>query len=234
MAEYYDDPAVRYDAGLRYSDPVPPLERNEMSQVVTGLSGLNAAGVIQLGKNVHTALNGNVNVPTANPTLPALQTLITTAETKNDAYEAEKDVLRTKRNERDAAVEALADGLRTEAVTVQSATAGDPDKIETTGFRARRHGTPIGIPAQVQNLKVTAGEAEGTLGLSWAAMSGIDTFELESATDPAGAWTPKGTVKKCRTTVNSFTSGTRIYLRVRAVGAAGAGAWSDIASKTVP
>ena len=52
-----------------------------MPLIVTGLTAMTDAELIQFAKNVHTALKGNANVPAPNPTLPALQTLITTAET---------------------------------------------------------------------------------------------------------------------------------------------------------
>ena len=59
---------------------------------------------------------------------------------------------------------------------------------------------------------------------------------MEVSPDPIGAntWTYKGTVTKAKATINSFVSGTRIWLHVRAIGAAGPGPWSDPAVKTVP
>ena len=170
------------------------------------------------------------------PTLQALQSLIATAEMGVNAYEAEKDVLRTRKNVRDEAIKALCDGLRIEADTVQAATGGNPDKIESSGFRIRARGTPVGTPAQVTSLALAAGPADGTLKAAWKPVRGVRSYELEASPDPMTptSWIYKGTVTKSKATVNSFVSGATVWLRVRGIGAAGPGPWSDPAVKTVP
>ena len=192
--------------------------------------------VIQFAKQVHTALTGNLNVPAPNPPLSTLQSLIATAESSMDAYEAERGILRNKKNLRDEAMKALCHGLRLEAHTVQAATSGDPDKMDTAGFRAGKRPTPVGIPAQVTGLVLEAGPIEGTLKAGWKPVRGVKVYEIETSPDPIGAntWSYKGTATKAKATINSFISGTRIWLHVRAIGAAGPGPWSDPAVKTVP
>jgi hypothetical protein len=192
--------------------------------------------VIQFAKQVHTALTGNPNVPGPNPPLSTLHNLIATAESTSDAYEAEKAILRNKKNLRDEAMKALCNGLRLEADTVQAATGGDPDKLETAGFRASKPPSPVGIPAQVTRLVLEAGSIESTLKACWKPVRGVKVYEIESSPDPIGAstWTYKGTVTKAKATMNSFVSGSRIWLHVRAIGTAGPGPWSDPAVKTVP
>jgi hypothetical protein len=207
-----------------------------MPLIVTGLNILTDAELIRFAKDVHTALEGNTNVPAPNPTLPDLQNLIAAAETSVHAYEAEKALLRKKKNARDEAIKALCHGLRIEADTVQAATGGDPDKIETTGFRVRAQPTPVGTPAPVTNLVLAAGPVDGTLKAAWKPVRGIRSYELEASPDPAtpASWSFKGTVTKSKATVNSFTSGARVWLRVRGIGTAGPGPWSDPAVKIVP
>jgi hypothetical protein len=207
-----------------------------MPLIVTGLNTLTDAELIQFAKNVRTALKGNANVPDPNPTLPALQTLITTAETGVHSYEAEKEVLRARKKVRDEAIKALCDGLRIEADTVQAVTGGQADKIETTGFRIRLRPTPVGTPAKATNLVLTPGPTDGTLKAAWKPVRGVRSYELEASPDPMtpASWIFKGTVTKSKATVNSFTSGAKVWLRVRGIGAAGPGPWSDPAGKTVP
>ena len=192
--------------------------------------------VIQFAKQVHTALTANPNVPAPNPPLSTLQQFIAAAESSTDAYEAERAILRNKKNLRDEAVKALCNGLRLEADTVQAATGGDPDKMETAGFRAGKRPSPVGIPAQVTRLVLEAGPIEGTLKACWKPVRGVKVYEIETSPDPIGAntWSYKGTATKAKATINSFISGTRIWLHVRAIGAAGPGPWSDPAVKTVP
>jgi hypothetical protein len=207
-----------------------------MTSIVTGLTRMTDVQVIQFAKQVHTALTGNPNVPAPNPPLSTLQSLIATAESSTDAYEAEKAILRNKKNLRDEAMKALCNGLRLEADAVQAATSGAPDKMATTGFRASKRPSPVGIPAQVMRLVLEAGPIDGTLKASWKPVRGVKVYEMETTSDPTGAnaWAYKGTVTKAKATINSFVSGTRIWLRVRAIGAAGPGPWSDPAVKTVP
>jgi hypothetical protein len=207
-----------------------------MASIVTGLTRMTDVQVIQFAKKVHTALMDNANVPAPNPPLPRLQELIAMAETSMDGYETEKAVLRNRKNLRDEALKALCNGLRLEADTVQAATNGDPDRMETTGFRAGKRPSPVGTPAQVTRLVLEAGPTEGTLKASWKPVRGVKVYEMETSPDPMGAntWAYKGTATKTRAIINNFTSGTRIWLHVRAIGAAGAGPWSDPAVKTVP
>jgi hypothetical protein len=134
------------------------------------------------------------------------------------------------------AVQALADGLRTEAFTVEVATGGLAAKIITTGFELRSNGSPIGVPTQVVNLSLKASDLEGALKAAWKKVHGADSYEIQVSPDPMtpSTWTPKGTVTKTRAELGGFTSGQRIWLRVRVIGAAGAGRWSDPSVKTVP
>jgi hypothetical protein len=65
---------------------------------------------------------------------------------------------------------------------------------------------------------------------------GVRSYELEASPDPMtpASWIYKGTVTKSKATVNSFMSGAKVWVRVRGIGAAGPGHWSDPAVKTVP
>ena len=143
--------------------------------------------VIQFAKNVHSALNGNPNVPSPNPPLSALQSLIATAETSVSAYDAEKLMLRNKKNLRDEAIRALCNGLRLEADAVQAATNGDPERLATTGFQAGKKPSPVGTPAQVTRLGLEAGPADGTLKASWKPVYGVKAYEMETTQDPIGS-----------------------------------------------
>ena len=235
MAQY-GDPNARYGSSY-YDGYVPPVESNSvMAKIKLDLSNKNSADKIQFGKNVHTGLTGNASVLTPAPTLTALQTGITAAETANDAYEAEKDTIKTKKLARDAAVAALVDLLRAEAVTVQAATGGDATKILSTGFEVAASPTPASAPGQVLDLRVVASDHEGALKASWKRVVSAQRYELQASMDPptATSWTLKSSSNKTRAEVNSFTSGQRIWLRARAINAAGEGAWSDPSVKTVP
>jgi hypothetical protein len=232
---HYGDPDARYGA-CYYDGYVPPIAVTVMAKIKLDLYRKTVAAIIQFGKNVHTGLTGNAYVPTPAPTPAALQTGITNAETANDAYEMEKETVKAKKLARDAAVKALADLLRAEAVTVQAATGGDPAKILTTGFEVANGPTPAGVPDQVQHLEVSASNHDGALKAVWKKTPGAQRYELQASVDPPAptSWTLRSSATKTRADVNGFVSGVRIWLRVRAVNAAGEGPWSDPAVKTVP
>jgi hypothetical protein len=207
-----------------------------MAAIATGLTRMTDVQVIQFARNVHMALTGNLNVPNPYPTLPVLQNLISTAESCRDAYEVQKSILRSKKSLRDEALRALCDGLRLLANTVQAATGGDPDKMKTTGFLLGKRPSPVGTPVQVTELALEAGATEGTLKASWKPVRGVKVYEVETNSDGAAAlaWAHKDTVTKAKAHLNSFVSGCRIWVRVRAIGTAGPGSWSEPVVKTVP
>ena len=62
-------------------------------------------------------------------------------------------------------------------------------------------------------------------------------YEMQTSVDPVTptSWQFKDVSVASSTSLNSFTSGTKIWSRVRAVGADNnKGPWSDPAAKTVP
>jgi hypothetical protein len=207
-----------------------------MAKVKTGFKGKSKAELLTYAKGIHTGLTGNPYVTTASPTTAVIQTKITAAETAEDDYQASKDATTTKRALRDAAFLDLENILRAEAVTVQTVTGGILAEILSTGFEVADSPTTHPAPDQVLNLRVTASDNEGTLKASWKRVPFTQQYEYQSCVDPItpGGWAMKGSSKRTRANVNSFTSGQKIWLRVRAVNGAGEGAWSDPASKIVP
>src|SRR5204862_3951863 len=110
-------------------------------------------------------------------------------------------------------------------------------KWEAIGFQTKGQPTPIGPLPQVLNLVVTAGDNDGTLDVAFDPVRGAQSYELQTSVDPVSptSWAFKMSAGKSSATVNGFTSGAKMWIRVRAVGAANAtGPWSDPAVKTVP
>jgi outer membrane protein assembly factor BamB len=88
----------------------------------------------------------------------------------------------------------------------------------------------------VANLAITSGDSAGELDLQWDPIPGAKTYEIQTSPDPmtSTSWTSQPSVTKSKTVILGLTSGARVWARVRAVNAAGQGAWSDPATKIVP
>jgi len=208
-----------------------------MAKVKLGLSRLGPDELVTLANTIKTAMTGNANFTTPNPTLAALGTLITTAQTKIASYESAKAAVDTALSDRDTALAALRAGLSQEADYVQNVSAGDATKIESAGMSVRDDGSPIGTPTQVLNLVVTAGDNDGTLDASWDPVRGAASYEIQTSVDPVSgtSWAFKQSATKSNANIAGLTSGTKMWVRVRAVGSGNStGPWSDPATKVVP
>jgi hypothetical protein len=235
---FYDAPALRYDSAARY-DVVSPSQQGKkaMAKVKLGLRSLNPDGIVALANTIKTAMTANANFTTPNPALTALGTLITTAQTKIAAYNTAKAAAELALTDRDTAVAALCAGLTQEAAYVENVSGGDTAKIESAGMSVRADAAPVGPPTQALNLVLSAGDNEGPLDGSWDPVRGANSYEIQTSPEPVTgtSWAYKMTAGKSSATLTGLTSGTRMWVRVRAIGADNAtGPWSDPAVKTVP
>lgn len=193
--------------------------------------------VLGLASAIVTAMTGNANFTTPNPALAALTTLKTTAQTKINTYNSALIAAQTAMTDRDAAVEALCAGLTQEAAYVENISGGDALKIESAGMGVRAPSTPVGQMTQVLNLVLTAGDFEGTLDAGWDPNYGASGYELQTSADPVtgASWVTKMMATKSSATLGPLTTGNRVWVRARAIGAGNVpGPWSDPAVKTVP
>jgi len=89
----------------------------------------------------------------------------------------------------------------------------------------------------VLNLVLTAGDNDGTLDAAWDPLHGAGSYEVQISVDPVSStsWAFKTVANKSSVTLDGLTSGAKIWVRVRGVGAGNnKGPWSDPAVKTVP
>ena len=101
----------------------------------------------------------------------------------------------------------------------------------------RADAAPVGPPTQVLNLVVTEGDNEGSLDVSWDALRGANSYEIWTSLDPVTptSYAFKKSASRSSETVNGFTSGAKMWMKVRAIGAGSeTGPFSDPATKTVP
>lgn len=104
---------------------------------------------------------------------------------------------------------------------------GGESMILSAGIAVRAVKTPATIPGPVMNLSVTASDNAGAVDVHWDPLPGAKTYEVQTSADPftTTSFTTADTVTKSSTTLNGLTSGTRVWVRVRAINSAGKGAW---------
>jgi len=226
-----------YDGSARYDDFTVPLTRKKMKPKL-GLDRLKPQEVVALGKTVKAAMTTNAaTFPNANPTMVALGALITAAEdgiTASDTADATAKLVRT---QRDTLVAALAAGLTQEAGYVESRAAGSATIIEQAGMAVKAPSEPIGPMPQVLELAVTASDHEGWLDWMCKPVRGVSSYEVWTSADPMteASWKFAFSSSKSSGTLKGLTSGSKVWVRVRAVGAdTDPGPWSDPAVKVVP
>ena len=233
----YDTPGLTYDSGVFYDAvSVPQLPRKNMAKVKLNLDRLSDVQLILKSKDIKTKLTGNVNFPTTTPSLVDYGVLITAAETGLAASDAANATAKQKTTEKNTVMDALRRGTAQLGTSVEATSGGDAAKIQSAGMDVKATSTPIGTPAQVQDFALSAGDHDGELDAQWSPVNGAKSYELETSPDPITltSWGNKQATTKSKLTITGLTSGTRVWARVRALGAAGPGNWSDPATKIVP
>ena len=165
-----------------------------------------------------------------------LQPLYDAADEAQNHVKELEDQLDTARTARDVAVDALTDGVTQAAKDCASGAKGDPVKLTALTFVIAGAHEPVGPMPQPTSFELTTSEREGCLDGDCDAVEGAKYFEIQTATNPndPATFRPLVTVPASKFTLENLASGTRIWGRIRAMGAAGSGPWSDWSGKIVP
>jgi hypothetical protein len=235
---FYDDASglTRYDSGVLFYDSFAPVagERKRM-KITLNLSKKKILECITLGRLVVQKMTGNAKFTTPDPALADITAAATAAETANTAYESSKDTTAQLLLVRNQKWDALNQLITFEAGYVERHSDTEADVV-SAGFtpRVTGPGTP---PGQVHNLSLSAGDNDATLDAHWDPEPNHKGFELEFSADPVtpSSWQGRRFVSTSSTTLTGLTSGSRIWVRVRALGSNSFTApWSDAISKIVP
>ncbi len=91
---------------------------------------------------------------------------------------------------------------------------------------------------QVLDLALTPGDNPGSVDAMWKPVAGARSYERQvNTTEPnvEANWSFKKSTSKSSHTLTGLTSGTKVWVRVRAIGTNdNAGPYSDPATKVVP
>ena len=180
----------------------------------------------------------------ATPPIPNMAARITAllakrgpAQTASAAYDTAKAQLASLLTARNSAADALRDELNLVAKAAATESGGDAAQLQAAGYQlASTTSAPSATTGQVLNLVLTAGDAEKTVDAACDPEPTAKTYEWQVATaDPVtGPYTTVAQTTASSAMLDGLTSGSRIWVRVRAVGVKGPGPWSDPATKIVP
>jgi hypothetical protein len=235
MADY-DTPGLTYDSGVLYDAVSPPLPTKRMAKVKLNLREKSDSDVMTFAQQHVTAMTGNANFATPLPAATAFAPVLTAYQTALAAFNTAQQAAKQATTVKDAARAALELALTQRGNYVDLIAAGNAAVIESSGFSVKASSVPAGVPGQVQNLSLTAGDHDGELNAQWDPVAGAKSYEIATSPDPVTttSWTKLKSVTKSTAVITGLTSGSRIWTRVRAIGASGEGNWSDPATKIVP
>jgi len=186
---------------------------------------------LNLNQTIVDSMTGNANFATPNPPLADLTHAASVIADKRAEVATAETTLATRQSELDTLEQQLDQLLTQEASYVQNITQGDEAKILSAGMPVKGPAAPVGPLPAPGNLRVSGGDLEGTCDCMWDPVAGRDSYIAEYATNVAGPWTQFYVGKRSSATASGLTAGQLYFFRVRAVGAAGPGPWSDVAQK---
>lgn len=244
MATLRFDSGLRFDTGLHYDADAPtpvsprgPLKGPFVNIIKLELQKKTIDEKITLGQNVISNMTGNTNYPAASraPTDAEFQTAQDDLVTANGTVNAAETAWKAAILERDVKAATWDATITARASNCEGVTPGDRAALATTGMPLRALPTPVGVLPAPINFLAQPTNLSGELRLSWKAVHGATSYIVEckehGTPDP---WVQVKVVSGSRMTVTGLTSGKTYAFRVRAIGAAGEGGWSDETVKMAP
>ena len=208
-----------------------------MKRIILKLGNLTIEQKIAFVKKVILMMTANANFATPKPPLIDVKTQLTTTETSKTNSDAAKEtskqlvvVMHQEEDKLDKLITNLANFVEVEAD-------GDIAKIESAGFTPASKPTHVGELTAPQGLAVTTGDDAGELDSHWDGVRGAKSYIIQlNIVDPLheADWKEGALPTKSTCGLKGLISGTRYWVRVAAVGAAGKSGWSDVATKIAP
>lgn len=193
---------------------------------------------LAMGATHIAAMTGNPNYPAATrvPTDAQVQTAqddLAAAESAVDATEiAWKQAIQV-RDQKEATWDTV---ITARANNCEAVTPNDAAALASTGFPLRSGGGPIGALPAPGDLRATPTANAGEIELRCDTVKGSSSYEWECKLHDnlTAPWTAVKTSTTTKILVTGLTPGALYAFRVRAIGSAGPGTWSDEAVQRAP
>lgn len=193
---------------------------------------------LAMGATHIAAMNGNTNYPvgTRVPSDAQVQTAQDELQTSQSDVEAKEIAWKQAIQVRDAKELAWDTLITARASNCEAVTPDNLGALASTGFPLRSSGGPIGPLPPPADLRAKAGLNEGQIDLRCDTLKGASSYEWECKVhnDLNAPWTSIKASTASKISVPDLTPGTLYAFRVRGVGSAGPGAWSDEATERAP
>jgi len=234
----YDSPFSTYDSGLSYDSAPLPQPFTEMSKlkIKQNLKYKTDSELLVYAQQHEAAMIGNANFTTPLPSVTDFTSVRAAYAVALGNFNTAQQAAKQATTIKDAARADLETALTARGDYVQLTSAGRRAVAESSGFSVKSAQTPASVPAPVASLAVTAGDNAGELDLQWDPTAGANRYEVQLCATPefATGVSSLPSVQKSKAVATGLTSGSRMWARVRALNAAGPGAWSDVGTKIVP
>ena len=239
------DSHARYDEHLNYDSgpgpaPWPPQLKTKsktMNKFKLELRGKTVPEKLQLGANHITSMTGNASYPagTRVPSDAVFQTAQDDLAAADAAVLAAETTWKQKIQEREAKEIAWDTVITARANNCEAVTPNDLVALASTGLPLRATPAPIGQLPAPGDLRAEATDNEGEIELRCKTVTGASSYEwqcrLHTGSPP---WEAVKTGTTVKILVSNLTPGTVYAFRVRAIGSAGPGTWSDEATERAP
>lgn len=204
------------------------VQNKIMYRIKIAFRTMTVAKILLIGRSIVTALTGNADFTTPDPSLTDVTKALDNLET------AQENAINGGVNEtaiRDSRLETAVNLLTILGWYVQWQAKGDKLKILSAGFEVIATNTVPLEMVKVQGVKAKRGALKGTIDVSWKPVKGSRTYLVEMTTDVnTDTWTKAGEPTKTKLTVAALTPGTNYWFRISAIGTLGAGPESDPAT----
>ena len=201
-----------------------------MKPLKLGISQKKDTDVVLIAGSISAGAAGKPELANPPVTVLALSTLGTELGTGITEETQAKEAWIMKRSARRAKSAETRMAVRRYAAFAHAQFGGDPTKLNELGLGVVDIGGPLGTLPAPTNLRSRPGKLNQSVDLMWNASRGRESHELQCAESPTGAWKEVYRGKRTRSACGDLVAGQMYYFRVRAWGASGPGAWSDITS----